>query len=198
MFNDQAVAAGVAFRDYGDAALPILIIDLDVHQARDGRAATSSSRLPLKISKQPLLAASHAFRREPPHLPQGNGTASIFEGDPRVITFSMHGARNYPWKSKMRSDYDVDLEDGTGDEEYLRILGEWLPRLFETHKPKLVMFQARLARGRACVREGVSAGCAPVRGGVLSSWRPLCCRRLGWTRCRGISWGGSACRGRAC
>lgn len=55
----------------------------------------------------------------------------------------MHGERNYPWKSKMRSDYDVDLPDNTGDDEYLRILGEWLPRLFDEHKPKLVMYQAR-------------------------------------------------------
>ncbi len=27
---------------------------------------------------------------------QGNGTAHIFEGDPSVFTFSMHGAKNYP------------------------------------------------------------------------------------------------------
>src|SRR3712207_2814043 len=27
---------------------------------------------------------------------QGNGTASIFEGDAEVFTFSMHGAKNYP------------------------------------------------------------------------------------------------------
>lgn len=43
---------------------------------------------------------------------QGNGTAKIFEDDPRVITFSAHGAGNYPWKTKMRSDHDVDVPDG--------------------------------------------------------------------------------------
>ena len=50
---------------------------------------------------------------------QGNGTAKIFEDDPRVITFSAHGAGNYPWKTRMRSDHDVDVPDGTGDLEYI-------------------------------------------------------------------------------
>ncbi|CAI5527552.1 unnamed protein product [Closterium sp. Naga37s-1] len=73
---------------------------------------------------------------------QGNGTASIFEGDPRVVTFSMHGANNYPWRSKRRSDYDVELPDDTGDAAYLSLLEQWLPKLFEHHRPSLVMFQA--------------------------------------------------------
>ena len=73
---------------------------------------------------------------------QGNGTAKIFEDDPRVITFSAHGAGNYPWKTKMRSDHDVDVPDGTGDKEYIAMLEEWLPRLFETYDPRLVYFQA--------------------------------------------------------
>ncbi len=29
---------------------------------------------------------------------QGNGTAKIFESEPRVFTFSMHGAHNYPFR----------------------------------------------------------------------------------------------------
>ncbi|CAM6117926.1 unnamed protein product [Calypogeia fissa] len=73
---------------------------------------------------------------------QGNGTAKIFEQDDRVITFSMHGEKNYPWRTKMKSNYDVDLPDDTGDEEYLSILSQWLPRLFEQHNPFLVFFQA--------------------------------------------------------
>jgi len=52
---------------------------------------------------------------------QGNGTASIFAAEPRVRTFSMHGRRNFPLV-KERSTRDVELEDGTGDEEYLAIL----------------------------------------------------------------------------
>lgn len=49
---------------------------------------------------------------------QGNGTAAIFRGDPTVFTFSIHGAKNFPLR-KEQSDLDVELEDGTGDEEYL-------------------------------------------------------------------------------
>lgn len=37
--------------------------------------------------------------------------------------------------------HDVDLPDDTGDEEYLEILAQWLPRLFDEYKPKLVMYQ---------------------------------------------------------
>ena len=69
---------------------------------------------------------------------QGNGTASIFEGDPEVFTFSMHGAKNYPL-FKQRSTLDVELADGTGDEEYLRRLAEHLPQVF-AHEPDLVFY----------------------------------------------------------
>ncbi len=43
---------------------------------------------------------------------QGNGTAAIFEDDPQVFTFSMHGAKNYPL-FKMRSSLDIELPDKT-------------------------------------------------------------------------------------
>ncbi len=69
---------------------------------------------------------------------QGNGTAAIFRDDPRVFTFSMHGAKNYPL-FKERSTLDVELADGTGDEEYLMKLEEHLPRVFE-HAPDVVFY----------------------------------------------------------
>ncbi|MCA1640502.1 MAG: histone deacetylase [Acidobacteria bacterium] len=69
---------------------------------------------------------------------QGNGTAAIFEGDPTVFTFSMHGAKNYPL-FKTRSTLDVELADGTGDEEYLRALEESLPSVY-AHEPDLVFY----------------------------------------------------------
>ncbi len=49
---------------------------------------------------------------------QGNGTAAIAAGDPTLFTFSIHGARNFPF-FKETSDLDIGLEDDTGDEEYL-------------------------------------------------------------------------------
>ena len=69
---------------------------------------------------------------------QGNGTATIFEGDPAVFTFSMHGAKNYPL-FKARSSLDVELKDGTGDDEYMETLARHLPAVFE-HRPDLVFY----------------------------------------------------------
>lgn len=70
---------------------------------------------------------------------QGNGTASIFEQEPRVFTFSMHGARNYPHR-KEHSSLDIPLPDGTDDAAYLALLGEALPRLFEEFQPDFVFY----------------------------------------------------------
>ncbi|CAI5473026.1 unnamed protein product [Closterium sp. Yama58-4] len=94
---------------------------------------------------------------------QGNGTASIFEGDPRVVTFSMHGANNYPWRSKRRSNYDIELPDDTGDAAYLALLQEWLPRLFDQHRPSLVIFQA----GVDALKEDSFGRLAMTRAGML-------------------------------
>lgn len=69
---------------------------------------------------------------------QGNGTAAIFENDEDVFTFSMHGAKNYPL-FKIRSSLDVELNDGTKDEEYLKTLAENLPRVFN-HKPDVIFY----------------------------------------------------------
>jgi acetoin utilization deacetylase AcuC-like enzyme len=41
---------------------------------------------------------------------QGDGTAAIFAQDDRVFTFSIHGARNFPFR-KQQSDLDIELED---------------------------------------------------------------------------------------
>jgi acetoin utilization deacetylase AcuC-like enzyme len=72
---------------------------------------------------------------------QGNGTAAIFGGDASVFTFSIHQVNNYPYP-KPPSNIDVDLEDGTGDEEYLTILEENLIRAFEDFQPGLIFYVA--------------------------------------------------------
>lgn len=59
---------------------------------------------------------------------QGNGTAAIFQGDRRLLTFSMHGDRNYPFR-KTEGDLDVALPDGTTDNEYLALLESHLESL---------------------------------------------------------------------
>jgi acetoin utilization deacetylase AcuC-like enzyme len=72
---------------------------------------------------------------------QGNGTAQIFENNPRVFTFSMHGANNFPFR-KERSDLDIALPDGTGDEEYFRLLKATLPGLIRQQKPDFIFYLA--------------------------------------------------------
>src|ERR687897_635967 len=52
---------------------------------------------------------------------QGNGTAAILTGDPTVFTFSIHGAKNFPF-NKEESDLDAPLPDGAGDTEFLATL----------------------------------------------------------------------------
>lgn len=69
---------------------------------------------------------------------QGNGTATIFEGDASVFTFSVHGAKNYP-VFKARSTLDVELPDATGDETYMHTLAEHLPRVF-AQRPDIVFY----------------------------------------------------------
>lgn len=72
---------------------------------------------------------------------QGNGNARIMENEPRVFIFSMHGAKNYPFR-KERSDLDIELDNDTGDEEYLRILRETLPRLISQVNPDMIFYQS--------------------------------------------------------
>lgn len=72
---------------------------------------------------------------------QGNGTAAIFHGDRSVFTFSMHGAHNFPFR-KEESDLDVALEDGAGDEEYLKPLAAHLDEVLRRHEPEFVFYLA--------------------------------------------------------
>jgi acetoin utilization deacetylase AcuC-like enzyme len=72
---------------------------------------------------------------------QGNGTASLCADDPRITTFSMHGAKNYP-AVKQHSDIDLDLPSGTNDAEYLAMLHQHLPRAFDLAKPDAVIYLA--------------------------------------------------------
>lgn len=72
---------------------------------------------------------------------QGNGTASIFRGDESVFTFSIHGARNFPF-AKEASDLDIELADGTGDDEYLWHLERGLDETLERSRPQLAIYLA--------------------------------------------------------
>jgi acetoin utilization deacetylase AcuC-like enzyme len=72
---------------------------------------------------------------------QGNGTNAIFAGDDGVFTFSMHGGRNYPFH-KVTGSLDIELADGTGDDEYLSRLTTHLPDALAQSQADLVLYLA--------------------------------------------------------
>ncbi|MDT3669061.1 MAG: histone deacetylase [Aromatoleum sp.] len=72
---------------------------------------------------------------------QGDGTAAILAGEPDVFTFSIHGAKNFPFR-KAQSDLDIELPDATADESYLDALRRGLDAVFEHISPELVIYLA--------------------------------------------------------
>jgi acetoin utilization deacetylase AcuC-like enzyme len=70
---------------------------------------------------------------------QGNGTAKLFEDEPRVFTFSMHGSNNYPFQ-KEQSDLDIPLADGTDTDAYLHQLKTTLPGLIRDQQPDFAFY----------------------------------------------------------
>ncbi len=74
---------------------------------------------------------------------QGDGTAEILANDCSVFTFSMHGAKNYPFQ-KEKSDLDIELVDGTRDDEYLTKLESALSLIGQRFTPNMVLYVAGL------------------------------------------------------
>ena len=72
---------------------------------------------------------------------QGNGTAVIFAGDDNVFTFSMHQRDIYPIP-KETSDWDIELDSGTTDQQYLQLLRSVLPAVLARAQPDIVFLQA--------------------------------------------------------
>ncbi|MGS0467513.1 histone deacetylase family protein [Cobetia marina] len=72
---------------------------------------------------------------------QGDGTALIFADEPRVFTLSLHAESNFPAR-KQKSDLDVPLPKGMGDEDYLAVLERTLEAVLTRVQPELVIFDA--------------------------------------------------------
>lgn len=66
-------------------------------------------------------------------------TAKIFETDPAVFTFGMHGGRNYPF-IKGKCNLGIALEDGMGDKAYLDILWQNLNHIHLTVKSEFIFY----------------------------------------------------------
>ncbi len=109
---------------------------------------------------------------------QGDGTAQIFQNEPDVMTLSIHCEVNFPFR-KQQSKIDIALTEATGDEEYLKVLGQVLPRVFE-FQPEIVFYQSGVdllasdALGKLKLSpEGVKARDQMVMSAVKESDLPL-------------------------
>lgn len=110
---------------------------------------------------------------------QGNGTAAALAGDPNAYTFSMHGAKNYPFV-KEHSSRDVALEDGTDDAQYARLLAEHLPQVLDEAGADIAFYLAGVdvvkgdRYGRlALSREGLRARERAVLQALAARGTPL-------------------------
>jgi len=72
---------------------------------------------------------------------QGNGTAKILHRDPTVFTFSIHGAKNFPFH-KEESDLDAPLPDNADDTEFLQALETGLETALEAADAGLAVYLA--------------------------------------------------------
>lgn len=120
---------------------------------------------------------------------QGNGTAALFQENSSVITFSMHGEKNYPHR-KERSDLDIGLADGTDDRTYLTCLDRNLKMLFEEGQPDFILYQSGVdvlasdQLGRLSLTlNGVQARDQLVLGTAKSQGIPImCCMGGGYSK----------------
>jgi acetoin utilization deacetylase AcuC-like enzyme len=109
---------------------------------------------------------------------QGDGNAAILGAREDAFVFSMHGAKNFPFR-KEKSTLDVELPDGVEDDDYLRALAEHLPAVW-AFRPDLVLYQAgvdplkedRLGR-MALTHRGLMERDRMVLGGAASRGIPV-------------------------
>jgi len=72
---------------------------------------------------------------------QGNGTAAIFQEEPRVFTFSIHGEKNFPFR-KVAGDLDIGLPDQTGDGAFMAAFTAGIEPVIDRLQPELVIYLA--------------------------------------------------------
>ena len=129
MIHDVAVAIRRLQRD--DKIRTAMTVDCDVHQG-NGTAAifaeTRTESVPL-----PSISGSPLNTGRPPRMHGAHA------GD--VFTISLHQHNNYPmWKPP--SSIDVDLPDGTGDDDYLAWLDNALSSGLRQFEPDLICYVA--------------------------------------------------------
>jgi acetoin utilization deacetylase AcuC-like enzyme len=132
MIHDVAVAIRRLQRD--DKIHTAMTVDCDVHQGNGTAAIFAGTR-----TASALLPSSSVSTVQPPtNAPLGK-MRGAHAGD--VFTISLHQHNNYPmWKPP--SSIDVDLPDGTNDDDYLAWLDNALSSGLRQFEPDLICYIA--------------------------------------------------------
>src|SRR5271170_4922241 len=129
MIHDVAVAIRRLQRD--DKIRTAMTVDCDVHQGNGTAAIFAGTR----TASEPLPSAGPSTRSSsPPGKMQGAHAGDVF-------TISLHQHNNYP-VYKPPSSIDVDLPDGTGDDDYLAWLDNALSSGLRQFEPDLLCYIA--------------------------------------------------------
>lgn len=72
---------------------------------------------------------------------QGDGSAAMLADEPRIISFSVHCEKNFPYR-KQPSDWDIGLPPDCTEQQYLEAVQQSLHTLLHWHKPDLVIYDA--------------------------------------------------------
>jgi acetoin utilization deacetylase AcuC-like enzyme len=132
MIHDVAVAIRRLQRD--DKIRTAMTVDCDVHQGNGTAAIFAGTRTASAL----LPSSSASTVEQPANAPQGK-MRGAHAGD--VFTISLHQHNNYPlWKPP--SSIDVDLPDGTGDDDYLAWLDNALSSGLRQFEPDLICYVA--------------------------------------------------------
>ncbi|WP_144206508.1 histone deacetylase family protein [Shewanella donghaensis] len=72
---------------------------------------------------------------------QGDGTASLSQAEPDIVSCSLHCQKNFPFRKQI-SDHDIEFNKATNDNEYLSVLRQVVPYLIGIHQPDLIIYDA--------------------------------------------------------
>ena len=141
MIHDVAVAIRRMQRD--DTISTAMTLDCDVHQGNGTAAIFAGTR-----TASALLPSSSTSTVQPPaSAARSAGLQGGLQGKMRgahagdVFTISLHQHNNYPLL-KPPSSIDVDLPDGTGDDDYLAWLDNALSSGLRQFEPDLLCYVA--------------------------------------------------------
>lgn len=132
MIHDVAVAIRRMQRD--DKIRTAMTLDCDVHQGNGTAAIFAGTRTASAL----LPSSSTSTVQQPEGVPRGK-MRGAHAGD--VFTISLHQHNNYPLY-KPPSSIDVDLPDGTGDDDYLAWLDNAISSGLRQFEPDLLCYIA--------------------------------------------------------